>query len=63
MKLLNALIESSMGMFAVLMLSVCLYFILSYFEYLKQEDKRLIKQSKFFAVITLLLALGVPAIF
>ena len=63
MKLINALIESSMGMFAVLMLSACLYFILSYFEYLKQDDKRLIKQSKFFAVITLLLALGVPAIF
>lgn len=63
MKLLNALIESSMGMFAVLMLSACLYFILSYFEYLKQDDKRLIKQSKYFAVITLLLALGVPAIF
>ena len=63
MKLLNALIESSMGIFTVLMLSACLYFILSYFEYLKQDDKRLIKQSKFFAVITLLLALGVPAIF
>ena len=63
MKLLNALIGSSMGIFTVLMLSACLYFILSYFEYLKQDDKRLIKQSKFFAVITLLLALGVPAIF
>lgn len=63
MKLANALIGSSMGIFTVLMLSICLYFILTYFENLKKGDNRLIKQSKLFAVIALFLALGVPAIF
>lgn len=63
MVLVNALIGSSMGIFTVLMLAVCLYFTLTYFEHLKQGDKRLIKQSKLFAVITLFLALGVPAIY
>ena len=63
MVLVNALIGSSMGIFTVLMLAVCLYFTLTYFEYLKQGDKRLTKQSKLFAVITLFLALGVPAIY
>lgn len=51
------------GIFTVLMLSAFLYFTLTYFEHLKQDDKRLIKQSKLFAVITLFLALGVPAIY
>lgn len=60
---LNGLIGSGMGIFTVLMLAVCLYFILSYFEHLKQDDKRLIKQSKIFAVITFFLAFGVPAIY
>ena len=63
MVLVNALIGGSMGIFTVLMLAVCLYFTLTYFEHLKQGDKRLIKQSKLFAVITLFLALGVPAIY
>lgn len=59
----NELIRNSMGIFTVLMLAVCLYFILTYFEHLKQDDKRLMKQSKLFAVITLFLALGVPAFY
>ena len=64
MNALNGLIGNGMGgIFTVLMLSACLYFTLTYFEYLKQDDKRLIKQSKLFAVITLFLALGVPAIY
>ena len=63
MVLVNALIGGNMGIFTVLMLAVCLYFTLTYFEHLKQGDKRLIKQSKLFAVVTLFLALGVPAIY
>ena len=63
MVLVNALIGGSMGIFTVLMLAVCLYFTLTYFEHLKQGDRRLIKQSKLLAVITLFLALGVPAIY
>lgn len=64
MNILNGLIGNGTGgIFTVLMLSACLYFTLTYFEHLKQDDKRLIKQSKLFAVITLFLALGVPAIY
>lgn len=51
------------GLFSAVMLTACLYFTLTYFEYLKQEDVRLIKQSKFFATITLFLALIILFIF
>lgn len=63
MGLMNMLIGNSMGIFSVLMLSTCLYFILTYFEHLKQDNKRLIKQSKLFAILTLFLALGAPTIY
>ena len=64
MNTLNGLIGNGMGsIFTVLMLSACLYFILTYFEHLKQDNKSKVKQSKLFAVITLFLALGVPAIY
>ena len=52
-----------LGIFSAIMLTACLYFTLTYFEYLKQGDDRLIKQSKLFAVITLFLALGVPGFY
>ena len=62
MNTLNGLIGNGMGgIFTVLMLSACLYFILTYFE--QRDDKRKMKQSKLFAVVTLFLALGVPAIY
>jgi len=63
MELINVLTGGNIAIFTVLMLSFCLYFILTYFEYLKKDDKRLIKQSKLLAVITLFLAFGVPAIY
>lgn len=63
MILIDMLVGNSMGIFSVLMLTACLYFILSYFEYLKEEDKRLTKQTKLFATITLFLGLGVPAVY
>ena len=52
-----------LGIFSSLMLAVCLYFSLTYFEHLKYGDDRLIKQSKLIAVISLVLALMVPAFF
>jgi hypothetical protein len=52
-----------LGIFSAFMLTVCLYFTLTYFEHLKQGDDRLIKQSKLFAVITLFLALGIPGFY
>lgn len=51
------------GIFSAIMLSFCLYFTLTYFEHLKHGDDRLIKQAKMGAVITLVLALLVPAFF
>ena len=62
MILINVL-GNSVAIFSVLMLTACLYFILSYFEYLKEGDKRLTKQTKLFATITLFLGLGVPAVY
>lgn len=49
--------------FSVCMLTISFYFTLTYFEYLKHGDNRLIKQTKFFAVLSLFLALGVPAFY
>lgn len=64
MNTLDGLIRNGMGsIFTVLMFSACLYFTLTYFEHLKQDNKNKIKQSKLFAVVTLFLALGVPAIY
>jgi len=51
------------GVFTALLFAFCLYFSLTYFEYLKDGDQRLIRQSKIFAVLTLLLALLLPAIY
>ena len=63
MILTDMLIGNSAGLFSVIMLTACLYFSLSYFEYLKEGDKRLTKQAKLFATITLFLGLGVPAVY
>ena len=49
--------------FSICMLTICLYFILSYFEYLKEGDQRLIKQTKLLATISLFLGLVVPALY
>ncbi|WP_332646071.1 hypothetical protein [Lysinibacillus sp. 54212] len=51
------------GIFSAFMFTVCLYFSLTYFEHLKNGDHRLIRQSKLFAVISLVLALMVPAFY
>lgn len=50
-------------LFSAVMFTLCLYFSLTYFEHLKNGDDRLIKQSKSFAVISLALALIVPAFY
>jgi hypothetical protein len=52
-----------LGIFSACMFTVCLYFTLTYFEHLKHGDDRLIRQSKLFAVISLILALMVPALY
>lgn len=40
----------------------CVYFILSFFQYLKMEDTRLAQQSKIAAVVCLTIALLIPVI-
>ena len=59
----NWFIIQSMNTFTAIMITICLYFTLTYFDYLKQDDKRLVKQTKLFAVISLFLAFAVPAIY
>ena len=51
------------GIVAAVFFGTCLYFSLTYFEQLKKGDEQLIKQSKFLAVISLLLALTIPLIY
>ncbi|MGN7407903.1 hypothetical protein [Sporosarcina sp. SAFN-010] len=41
----------------------CLYFTLSFFQHLKMEDQRLAQQSKIAAVVSLAVALLIPAIY
>ena len=51
------------GIVAAVFFGTCLYFSLTYFEQLKKGDEQLIKQSKLFAVASLLLALIIPAVY
>jgi hypothetical protein len=52
-----------LGIFSVILIVLCFYFSLSFFYYLKLGDERLIKQSKFAAVLCLALSLLIPAIY
>ena len=47
----------------MIFLVLCFYFTLMYFQYLKEDDDRLIKQSRLVAVICLAIALLVPAFY
>lgn len=51
------------GIISTVFLASCLYFSLTYFEQLKKENEQLIKQSKLFAVGSLVLALIIPAVY
>ena len=48
---------------AMVFIVVCFYCTLMYFQYLKEGDDRLIKQSRLAAVICLAIALLVPAFY
>lgn len=52
-----------LGILSIVFIVLCLYFTLTFFQYLKQEDARLTKQSKFGAVICLAVSLLIPAIY
>ena len=47
----------------IVFLVACFYCTLTYFQYLKEDDDRLIKQSRLVAVICLAIALLVPAFY
>ena len=51
------------GIFSSIMFVLCLFFVLTYFEHLKYGDDQQMRQSKFLAVLTLVLALLVPAFY
>ncbi|MFS0576967.1 hypothetical protein AB1K83_15105 [Sporosarcina sp. 179-K 3D1 HS] len=51
------------SLLSVIMFGLCIYFTLSFFQHLKSGDDRLINQSKLAAVIFLVLALLIPALF
>lgn len=48
---------------STLFIPLCFYFTLTFFQHLKKDDERLIKQTKLAAVICLALALLVPAFY
>ena len=50
------------GIFSMVFIILCFYFTLTFFQYLKQGDARLTRQSKFGAVICLGVGLLIPAL-
>ncbi|MFJ7827736.1 hypothetical protein [Psychrobacillus sp. NPDC096623] len=52
-----------LGIFSTVLIIMCFYFTLTFFQYLKQGDARLTRQSKFGAVICLALGLLIPAMY
>ncbi|EDL66476.1 hypothetical protein [Bacillus sp. SG-1] len=51
------------GILSAILMVFCYYFTLSFFQYLKEGDARLVSQSKKWAVICLALSLLVSATF
>lgn len=51
------------GIFSMVFIILCFYFTLTFFQYLKQGDARLTRQSKFGAVICLGVGLLIPALY
>lgn len=54
---------SWIGLFSTALLIICFYFTLTFFQHLKSDDERLIKQSKIAAVFCLALGLSIPALY
>ncbi|QBQ07095.1 hypothetical protein E2C16_07915 [Sporosarcina pasteurii] len=51
------------GIFTTILIVLCFYFTLTFFQYLKSDEERLVKQSKLAAVICLALGLLIPALY
>jgi hypothetical protein len=52
-----------LGILSMILIVLCLYFSLTFFQHLKSGDDRLIKQSKLAAVFCLALGLLIPALY
>ena len=52
-----------LGIISIVLIILCFYFTLTFFQHLKQGDDRLTTQSKFGAVICLALGLLIPVFF
>ncbi|MEK4628618.1 MAG: hypothetical protein ABS944_10965 [Solibacillus sp.] len=46
----------------IIFYALCLYFTLSFFQQLKDGDSKRIKQTKLFAVLSLIIALATPTV-
>ncbi|ART77167.1 hypothetical protein B4U37_14410 [Sutcliffiella horikoshii] len=55
--------ENWLGLLSMILITFCFYFSLTFFQYIKLGDERLIKQSKLAAVYCLALALLIPALY
>jgi len=51
------------GIFSTVSMILCFYFLLTFFQHLKQGDARLTSQSKIGAVICLAAGLLIPALY
>ncbi len=51
------------GILSTILIVLCFYFSLTFFQNLKLGDERLIKQSKLAAVLCLALSLLIPALY
>ncbi|MFJ8260667.1 hypothetical protein ACIQ4I_01750 [Rummeliibacillus sp. NPDC094406] len=51
------------GLLSSVFIILCLYFTLTFFQKLKAEDERGIKQNKFAAIICLAFAILMPALY
>lgn len=52
-----------LGILSALLIILCFYFSLTFFQSLQSEDKRIIRQYKLAAVICLALGLLIPAFY
>ncbi|WP_313893095.1 hypothetical protein [Psychrobacillus sp.] len=51
------------GILSTLLMILCFYFTLTFFENLRKNDERITKQSKIAAIICFALALIIPSIY
>jgi hypothetical protein len=52
-----------LGILSTILIVLCFYFSLTFFQHLKSGDERLINQSKFAAIFCLAASLVIPALY